>query len=402
MGQKNQGQPSDSELKWKKEGELWLYLPSGVWFVRKQGQGRKPLFKSTGQTKKGLARARANQLIEEWLSDGKGQKSASQATFGIYAQLALDDWLASPKYREGTKRNMKEYVGELIEELGQTRLVDLTEGYIEGFIQEFRKRKKRTTFRDYVLYIVKVLRYAKRNGITTSVPQYENPDPKKETGRAYTRAEMTRLFTHARRLLAEARAGKNRQILRRRLAMLTQLTGCFYGFLRLRECIQAPWSEIDLETGRWAIPKERVKMGSRTGKGKEIYMPGELLPLLREIKSLQPPGTEFVFPNPKDPSKPVWDNKTAWKELKRLAGIEGRARWHDLRHTALTWALLGDDEFQARLAAATPEEQERMREGLLNPLLVAKYSGTNIRTIESTYLKVRAEHTREVSGCIRI
>jgi len=38
-------------------------------------------------------------------------------------------------------------------------------------------------------------------------------------------------------------------------------------------------------------------------------------------------------PRPSDPTKPVSNINTVWKTVKTKAGIEGRARFHDNRHT---------------------------------------------------------------------
>lgn len=381
-----------------KDPELWLHAPSGAWYVRKQKKGKKPLFKSTGQTGRGKARTEATRIIAQWLGASGGSFEGNSILFSEYAPIALSDFLKSDRYKERTKDNYREWIPRLIQEIGYAKLSDINEVFIENWINDLKTRSKRTTFRDFVSYTTKVLTHAKRSGILTASPKFENPDPKKPTGRLYARAEMEALIGLAEKDLTLARSGENRQTLRRRLNTLAQLRLGFNQFMRLREFLVAPWAEINLETGKWTIPGERIK----TGKPKEIYLdPVKVLPLLVEIRSLQNTECLWLFPNPKDVSRPVWDNKSAWVSLKARAGITGKARWHDLRHTALTWALLGDDKFQAELKASCPQCQERMKkQRLVNPMIISKYSGTNIRTIESTYLKVKAEHTREAATCI--
>lgn len=397
---------------WKrdpKDRELWLHVPSGVWYVRKKQKGKRALFKTTKQTTKGKARTVANRIIQEWSGSTTKEFEAMGITFGEHAKIALEDWLQSTKFRARYKKNLKLYVEELIKEIGYVRLVDINEGFIESWVEEFRgRRTDRVTFRDYVSYITKVMRHAKRNGIIKSAPDFENPDPPKSGGKAYTKAQMTCLFEVAKRKLDRARQGKNRQAYYRALCAMIQLRCCFNSIMRLRECICAPWDEIDLKTGRWVIPPERVKMGSRTGRGKDIYVDDKLiLPLLLELKQLQVEVFGFepkwLFPNPYDPSRPVFDNKSAWRRLKRDAGIDGKAEWHALRDTAMTWLLAGDDEFQKELQASCPECQARMKaEKLRNPLEVAWYSGTDVRTIQKNYVDIKPEHTRGVGSGIRL
>lgn len=396
---KNNKEPSDKD--WQRDDQypdLQLHVPTGIWYVRRKMKGKKPLFKSTREKNKKIALRVANNLIKDWMGVTASQFDGQDTLFRDYAPVALASWMKSDKYKSRTKENMQIYVGQLVDEIGYARLADITEVFIEDWINGFKKRSSRTTFRDYVMYTTKVLRHAKRNGILRYVPAFENPDPKKETGRCYTKAEMSLMLGMAEKMLSEARQSGNRQMIRRRLSTLIQLRCCFNGFMRLRECIQAPWNEVNLETGRWIIPAERIK----TKKGKDIYVSPLILVSLRELRDMDG-ESEWLFPNPINKSEPIWDNKSAWNTLKKKAGITGRARWHDLRHTALTWALLGDDEFRAELEKLPPAEQEAMKEKhLMNPIVVASYAGTNIRTIESTYLKVKAHHTREVSTCIRL
>jgi integrase len=90
--------------------------------------------------------------------------------------------------------------------------------------------------------------------------------------------------------------------------------------------------------------------------------------------------------------KPIQQNKTAWVNAKETVKIKGQCRWHDLRHTGLTWVLLGDPD-------RSPEENEKM---IRPPMKVSAYCGASMKTIEKVYLKKRASHTADVSGAISI
>jgi integrase len=389
----------------------------GTYYIRGKQKGLRPLFESTHEKKKGKAKTAAKLIVDAWQKKTPAEYKSRNITFGEYAPEALKSWLALPedKFRKRSKENAQMYIDELVIEIGYARLSDITTQFIMDWVTEFQQRKKRRkTFRDYVSYISKTLRHAKRSGVLSSVPEFVNPDPKKVTGRVYTRAEMTALLNLAAARVAywrgdacmlprEMPGNGNAQQVMRSLAILAQLRCCFNGMMRMRECICAPWSELDLETGKWTLPKERVKTGSKTGQGREFYLPEKPLALLRQIYKAKDPECPWMFPNPRDPSRPIWSNKSAWKAIKKQAGVLGKARWHDLRHTALTFALVGDDQFQVRLQMLSKEEQDKIkREELVNPLLVSKYAGTNIRTIEAVYLKVKAEHTSEVRGAISL
>ncbi|MBE6373343.1 MAG: hypothetical protein E7055_14900 [Lentisphaerae bacterium] len=90
------------------------------------------------------------------------------------------------------------------------------------------------------------------------------------------------------------------------------------------------WSEID-ETGTWTIPATKAK--SR----KDIVVPlsREALAILNERKDN---GSEYVFPNDRNPAGYIADIKNSWKRVQTVCGIKD-VHIHDLRHTGATYAL---------------------------------------------------------------
>jgi len=415
----NPGQEEEDTRIWipdKQFPYLVLHKPSGIWYVRKKKKGKKPLFKSTGQDAKGRARTLADQMIAKWLKGDTVQFGSDEKLFRDYAPDALAAFEKSTKLRDRTKENAKYYINALIEEIGYARLKDINEGFVENWIEEFRGKRRvsqvdsdgktiraRETFADYVKYISKVLKHAAKNGVISRLPEFENPDPKKPTGRIYSKAEIQALLNTIENPKWAVAFSKKKRVVLRLMAEL-QFRLSFNCIMRLREMLLLSWDRVDIKEGVIKLRPEDVKTGSKTGKGREIYVDPELvLPLLRKLHALRNEESPWVFPSRFDPSKPMWDNKHGWAEWKKRAGITGKARWHDLRHTALTWALVGDEEFQAQIEKLPKEEQDKLRaEKLKNPVLVAAYAGTSIRTIESVYLKVKAAHTRDVSTCIRL
>ena len=103
---------------------------------------------------------------------------------------------------------------------------------------------------------------------------------------------------------------------------LLLLTGCRRGeIMRLR------WSEVDGDR----LLLSDTKTGPRT------------VPLnsrARRILERQPRrGSPFVFPSPRDPSRPRGPNLGLWYRVRREAGIED-VRLHDLRHTHASHAVM--------------------------------------------------------------
>lgn len=342
---------------------LWRHLPTGTYYVRKKRKGKKPLFKSTGEKTKGRARTRADEMISAWLG-GRPVTHRDEAQFGPFAAVYLEHLLASSKLRPRTKEQAKIYISALIDLIGYMALSEITEGFVEEWIEELRRKMKRKTFQDYVKYLSKVLRHAHAKGLIQRLPRFQNPDPKKKTGRVYTHDEISSILAHSSETLD----------LQARL--------CLQSFMRLREMLGLEWSRIDLKIGLVRLDASDVKTGSKTGEGRSFYVNSEILSMLKARRQRMPKA-RFVFPSSDDPDAPQWSNKTAWKRVKdkEHANIKGRARWHDLRHTALTWALI---------------------EKKMNPLLVSKYAGVSMRTIERVYLKVKPEDTKEVSDAITL
>lgn len=344
-----------------KDPTLVVHKPTGMYYVRKRMKGKKPLFKKTGFTQRAKARTKAQLLVGEWL--GNRRPESHIILFSEFAESYLEH-LEKTKLRPRTKEQARIYIGELIEEMGMNDIRQVNEGFFDEWLADFRQRKSRTTFMDYAKYLSKVMRHAHRKQMIDRLPGFKNPDPPKRVGRVYTREEVEGLLLKASPTLE------------------LQMRLCLQGFMRLREMLFLTWDRIDLGAGLIRLGAEDVKTGSKTGEGREFYLNPDLTRLLRHHKAKQRIYTPYVFPSSQDQQKPTWSNKTAWIRAKRKAGITGRARWHDLRHTAISWALTGSKP--------------------VNPLMLSHYAGVSLRTIQRVYLKVKPEHTREVAGAIEI
>ena len=106
------------------------------------------------------------------------------------------------------------------------------------------------------------------------------------------------------------------------IVRLLLLTGCRRG-----EILQLRWSEVHDE--------RLILQASKTGR--------RTVPLntqARAVLERQPRGTSpFVFPSPRDPSRPLSRDLALWYRVRREAGIED-VRLHDLRHTVASHAVM--------------------------------------------------------------
>ena len=373
-------------LKDEKHPFLFVNSDSGVFYVRQKHVGLKPLFQSTGETKKGSALTVAQKLIGDWLGDKSPKHRAQPNTFKAAAEMVLANYTnkeGAKKPREGTQALHRFYIGELIKHIGHKTLDEVSADTLDEVIAKVRSTPRfsstgkelpmRKTFGDYAKHLNLVMRRAYKSKMVSHLHTYQNPDEVKDTGRLLTRAEVNALW----KVMNEE--------------MRDQFVLALECMMRLREAICAPWSEINLETGVWTLPAKRVKTGSKTGRGRSFVVSPNALKRLRARRKLLP-NSEWIFPSPTDSSKPIWSTKTAWKTVKAKAGIRGECHWHDLRHTGLTWLLLGDPDMpDAKRALMTK-----------SPVMVSEYAGVSIKTIQRVYLHSKAEMTKDVGRAISI
>lgn len=361
------------------EAGIYQRTDTGIFYVRKSFKRLKipELFESLHETKITPARREAERKINEHKArylGGGGDIERDKRT-GTTIAAIIDEMLltVTPKRRKGTRENHLLYFKELRAHWGAMDVNRLTLVMWERWMLEFKAEKgklnpktnkRRTTFNDYVFKMNHVLRYAFSHRYLNHLLILPPTDPVKgETGRVFTDRELSALWDAMNETMRD------------------QFILAYECFMRLREVLYLSWERVDLSTGKLTLRPEDVKTGSRTGKGRVFFVSPNALERLRARKAAQKPASPYVFPSRFDLMKPQEESKTAWAGAKRRAGIKGRARWHDIRHTSLTKALL---------------EQK------LNPLEVSEYAGVNMRTIQRVYLHATEERTKGVSGALSI
>lgn len=193
-----------------------------------------------------------------------------------------------------------------------------------------------------------------KQGKIERIPEFRTPDPETDAGKVYSRDELKRLLDHANNDL--------------RLQILMGLTQG----MRVGEILSLEYSQVDIEKGSIFLPAKKTK----TRKAREFSMSPEVWDLM-VIKKADAVGTA-VFPTRDNPNKTVarGGNKTAWKNCRKNAGVEGR--FHDLRHTFLTHAF-----------KASP-----------NPALICHYAGLSLEVAVRTYLHLNLDDTKKVASLV--
>ncbi|WP_083338678.1 tyrosine-type recombinase/integrase [Chromobacterium sphagni] len=101
---------------------------------------------------------------------------------------------------------------------------------------------------------------------------------------------------------------------------LVMLTIC-----RKSEATSARWDEFDLEQGEWFIPKTRMKMGVAHW----IPLSTQTVALLTEWRHYSNRNSPYVFPNRRDPMRPMAGNTL--NAIMGRHGLKGKGTPHGLR-----------------------------------------------------------------------
>jgi integrase len=110
--------------------------------------------------------------------------------------------------------------------------------------------------------------------------------------------------------------------------------------LRDAEMKNLTWAQVDLNERYLAVGRSKTE----AGEGRTVPLNSALYQALVDYSAwyrerfgeIRPEWYVFPFgtPRPHDPTRPVTTLKTAWKNLRLKAKVQGR--WHDNRHTLIT------------------------------------------------------------------
>jgi len=108
-------------------------------------------------------------------------------------------------------------------------------------------------------------------------------------------------------------------------------------FQRPGELRQAEWTEVNLETGTWEIPADRMKrtIEAKASSGAHIVpLPTQAIAILQELKPLTGDG-RYLFPSVRTSDRPMSDN-TVNAALRRLGYDNKTMTGHGFRAMART------------------------------------------------------------------
>jgi integrase len=102
------------------------------------------------------------------------------------------------------------------------------------------------------------------------------------------------------------------------LLTLMMTTGC-----RQSEARRARWQDLDVAGASWTIPSPKA------GRPQTVPLPPAAVRALRSLRR----RSEYVFPSPHDPARPLGHLRRPWERLLQSAELPADINAHDLRRT---------------------------------------------------------------------
>lgn len=284
-------------------------------------------------------RQRRRELEEGYNNIGDRRDERIQSVSGV-AKTYLEQYKL--KHRSGT---FAEYaLGHITQHLGRRLVVDISPDTVKQY-QSARLKEKAApkSINDEVGFLLRLLgergdaiRYALRRQRSLKLRVLQSP------GKAYTEEQKQNLLAASAPESGDATKAKSRSPYIRPALELA-----FNAGMRDSEIRNLTWAQIDLAKRFLTVGRSK----SEAGEGRTIPLNSSLFAALIEhsrwytdrFGSIDPAW--YVFPGrigrprqgkqrPLDPTRPVKTLKTAWKNVKTRAGVQGR--FHDTRHTLIT------------------------------------------------------------------
>lgn len=313
-------------------GGLFLFVtPSGgkLWRWKYRFDGREKLMTFGGYPDVSLSLARERHIeARKLLATGidpmaqrKAEKAMAEDSFKSVAQVWLAHWQEgkSPRHAEYVKRRME---ADILPSLGTRPIAAIEAPELVAMTKAIEQRGARDIAKRALETTGQVFRYAIAHGFAQRNPASEirPSDILKSTRKVnYARVDARELPN----LLRSIEVYQGTHVTRLALKLMT-LT-----FVRTSELIGAKWDEFDLESGRWDLPAERMKM--RTPH--IVPLSKQALDVLNTLKTLTGKSAR-LFPGDRNAEKSM-SNNTILKALERM-GYKGRMTGHGFRGLAST------------------------------------------------------------------
>jgi integrase len=260
----------------------------------------------------------------------KAEKAAASAnTFEKLARAWHANRLSA--WRESTaKDTINRLEKDIFPEIGALPIASITHLQMIAALRKVEDRGAREVAHRLKATCARIFSYANQHGIENRNPAADLKDVLKPTISGHFAAIAPKELPA---FLAAMRENNARLYMPTRIAIRLMLLI----FVRSSELRTTPWSEINLETGEWIIPWQRMKRGKLAvapdTTDHHVCLPHQGLELLRELKTYTG-SSPYLFPNQRDHHKPM--SSDAIRMALNRMGYEGKMTTHGFRALAMT------------------------------------------------------------------
>lgn len=321
-----------------------VYKRGGFWWYKFRFANRmiRESSKSASKTVARESESRRRRELEEGYNDLVDNREERIQTFCTTARGYLEQYKL--KNRSGSFAAYA--VGHVVRLLGTKMLIDISDETVKQY-QTWRLRENAAakSINEEVGFLLRIL---EDRGDAIRIKLRRSKALKLKTGpsigKAFSKVQKAKLLSAATPL--KATKGKQSQIGARSPYMLPALTLALNTGMRDSEIKNLVWSQIDFEKRILTVGQSKTE----AGEGRTIPLNSTLLAALLDhsrwytSKFGTASAEGYIFPGRSRPikgqksvlvpSKPITSLKTAWRNAKERAGVEGR--FHDTRCTLIT------------------------------------------------------------------
>lgn len=253
---------------------------------------------------------------------GKKKLRTYNLTTGEWFEVWLREYVA-PYRAEGTLSNYVFTLKRILPYVESVPLRELAPNDLQRAYTQIGKRLSKASVRNTHRVIHVALKCAMKNDLIK-----DNPADRVELSPVPRFKPRVLTPKEAAKLLEAARGTQHYALLATAL-----LTG-----MRLGELHRLTWADIDLAGGALQVKKSKTEAGERV-----VCLPSPIIPLLSEMYAARRPlPTDRVFIG--KTGNPIYTSAMSKEYLRRITDKAGlpRMRFHDLRHTHITWLAAAD------------------------------------------------------------
>lgn len=325
--------PTSRAYKLSDSGGLFLLVQPGgskLWRYKFRIGGVEGIHALGSFPEIGLAEAReahthARKLVAQGINPVHARKEKKLAL--VQAQLSLEkgafstvlaEWSATDEVNlsaNSIKQRGREFKKHLLPAFGNRQINSITRVELTKLLKSSEARTPEVA-RNLRNYLWSTFEYAFDTGLVSNNPVPPLRVLKRRKQKNHPALSPSELGEFLRQLDTAEHVNELTRIAAKLVALNTA---------RKAEVIEAPWTEIDLAKGMWEIPAARMK----PRRPHCIPLSKQSLALLKKLRAMTPDDQEYLFPNRRDPKRPM-ANRTLNALMERL-GFSGIGTPHGLR-----------------------------------------------------------------------